>query len=807
MTSVLYCIGQEHNSWLVLLAGLLCASGSWVTARLFMRTIDTKGRQKLGWHFIAAIAAGATIWSTHFVAMLGYNAGVPIDFDAALTTVSLLIAVIGTAIGFSVATFGNSRAMPMLGGALVGLAISAMHYTGMIAYRVQGVVSWDQGYLAASVALAVVLSAAALHLGVRARRFRADLMALVLTLAVVGLHFTGMTAFHIEPLVIDASFSNPGAATSLAAVIGLVAVVIFAIGLVTYLIDATVRSDTMAQIKGERDYANAVIDSLPGVFYHYGPDGRLLRWNRNFEEITGYSAEELFQREPHEFFSGEDRQRIRETVEGLFEDGAAVIEADFQLKNKSLIPYRFSGVRFEYDGRQGFVGVGTDIAESRRAADRVRHLATHDSLTGLANRNAFYERLSDGLAPGPGGSIGLLFVDLDGFKLVNDTRGHRIGDILLRQVADRLAGICNGEDTFLCRLGGDEFAILHSGSDPHASVLLASAIVEQLSDPYEIDRQQHVRIGASVGIAFTPEHGQEGELLLSRADMALYNAKAAGRGQVRVFRPDMESAMQERVLLESLLRRALDSGEGLFVFYQPVIDIETREITAREALIRWFEPSRGWISPGEFVPIAEQSDLIEKICHFVIHQACSDAARWEDRARVAVNVSAGQLGKGTLSSMALSALAASGLKPDRLEVELTETALVENEQQTITDLRQLRAMGVRVALDDFGTGFSSLAHLRAFAFDKIKIDGSFVKDAIDRPDCAAVVRAIADLGQSLGVLTVAEGVETTAHLECVTALGCREVQGFLFGGAVPDARDRETVARLNASLAETALRA
>ena len=279
--------------------------------------------------------------------------------------------------------------------------------------------------------------------------------------------------------------------------------------------------------------------------------------------------------------------------------------------------------------------------------------------------------------------------------------------------------------------------------------------------------------------------------------MALYAAKDVGKDNARLFAPRMESRIQERVHLEAKLREALREQKGMFVFYQPIVSIETGEITAHEALVRWHDPDQGWISPAEFVPIAEQSGQADALGAFVLETACREAVSWEDGARVAVNISATQLGKGTLHDYVLEALVATGLSPNRLEIEVTETALLDGEHDVIGDLRRIRSLGVRVALDDFGTGYSSLAHLRAFPFDKIKIDGSFVRDAAKRPDCAAVVRAVADLGKRLGVTTVAEGVETQEQLDCLRAEGCTEVQGYLFGRPAPSRHDAPMVERID----------
>lgn len=446
------------------------------------------------------------------------------------------------------------------------------------------------------------------------------------------------------------------------------------------------------------------------------------------------------------------------------------------------------------------------VTQQVAAESRIRHLALFDTLTGLANRATFHEKLEESLA-GEANEIGLLFMDLDGFKIVNDSKGHRAGDILLKQVTRRLRSVCRDlESTVtIARLGGDEFAILTPHADPDAAGVLAGEIVDALATPFEIDHDRSVRIGASIGIALAPLHGRDAETLLSCADMALYAAKASGRGNFKIFSPLMEKRVQDRVRLETELRVALEESSGLFVFYQPIVSISTGRITAREALLRWHHPRRGWIPPSEFIPVAEDSGLIDELGLFVLDHACREAATWTDGARVAVNVSPGQLGKNTLAPGLLSVLFASGLPPDRLEVEVTESALLNNERDGIGELRRLHDMGIRVALDDFGTGFSSLSHLRAFPFDKIKIDGSFVRDAVERPDCAAVVRAVADVGQRLGVTTVAEGVETDAQYQRVKAEGCSEVQGFLFGRPAPSKADAPAVAALEGSMAQTSV--
>lgn len=434
------------------------------------------------------------------------------------------------------------------------------------------------------------------------------------------------------------------------------------------------------------------------------------------------------------------------------------------------------------------------VTKEVEAENHIRQLAHYDTLTGLANRNAFHERLTASLARADASSS-LLFIDLDGFKIINDTMGHLVGDELLKQVAARLITRCAAPGMTIGRLGGDEFAIIAEGMDIEGAKELAATVIDDLVMPYRLNDNKRLQIGASIGIASAPLHGMDAATLLSRADIALYAVKTSGKRAFRVFTLDMEARIQERMRLETELRAALQNRTGLFVFYQPIVDIRDGRVSTREALARWHHPRLGWIAPSDFIKVAEDSGLIDQLGLFVLERACREAASWDDGARVAVNVSAGQLGRGLLASSVLAALIGSGLPPDRLEIEVTESALLHDELDCIADLRQIRNMGVRVALDDFGTGFSSLAHLRTFPFDKIKIDGSFVQDAVKREDCAAVVKVIADLGKRLGVTIVAEGVETEAHLARAADEGCVEIQGYYFGRPAPSPQDAALIAK------------
>ncbi len=427
-----------------------------------------------------------------------------------------------------------------------------------------------------------------------------------------------------------------------------------------------------------------------------------------------------------------------------------------------------------------------DITERKRAEARLAFMAQHDGLTGLPNRNLLRQQMDEMLLHARRGAekIAVLVLGLDNFKAVNDTLGHCVGDNLLRSVARRLRSTLREEDT-LARLNSDEFAIVQRGlARPEEAVLLARRLLEAIGEPYLLDGHSVV-VGASIGIAMAPGDGDEFEQLLKHADMALSRAKNDSRGMFSFFEAGMDARAQTRRKLEIDLRDAVQR-DVLRPYYQPLVDLTSGRITGFEALVRWPHPERGMISPAEFIPVAEETGLINAIGALMLHRACADAALWPDEVRVAVNLSPLQFRAGNLLSLVMDALKRSGLPAERLELEITETLLLEKSSQVQAILHALRALGVRISMDDFGTGYSSLSYLRSFPFDKIKIDQSFVRDLGTNREAQAIVRAIISLGAGLGVTITAEGVETESELSCLRAEGCQEGQGFLFSHARPN---------------------
>jgi diguanylate cyclase (GGDEF)-like protein/PAS domain S-box-containing protein len=513
-------------------------------------------------------------------------------------------------------------------------------------------------------------------------------------------------------------------------------------------------------------------------------DERILGVNAAAVEHYGYSRAEFekrtirsiqaFESEPP--WAGErssDEQAAR-TWKHVRADGTLI---DLAIYSRHLI----------YGDRPAVLLALMDITERKRAEARLAFMAQHDVLTGLPNRNLLRQNIDEILLHTRRSSdkTAVLILGIDNFKAVNDTLGHGIGDKLLRAVAKRLRSTLREQDT-LARLNSDEFAIVQSGlSHPDDAVMLARRLLEAISDPYLFDEHSIV-IGASIGIAMAPGDGDETEKLLKNADMALSRAKNDSRGTFSFFEAGMDARAQNRRKIEADLRDAIQN-DVLRPYYQPLIEVSTGRITGFEALVRWPDPERGMISPAEFIPVAEETGLINALGGLMLRRACADAVLWPEDVCVAVNLSPLQFRAGNLLSIVMDALKQSGLPAERLELEITETLLLEKSAQVLATLHALRTLGVRISMDDFGTGYSSLSYLRSFPFDKIKIDQSFVRDLAANRDAQAIVRSIISVGVGLGVTITAEGVETEAELSWLRTEGCHEAQGFLFSQARPNA--------------------
>ncbi|MCX8102401.1 MAG: EAL domain-containing protein [Geminicoccaceae bacterium] len=485
-----------------------------------------------------------------------------------------------------------------------------------------------------------------------------------------------------------------------------------------------------------------------------------------------------------------DRQQRRRLVHDLRTTGAFSAEVELALPTgRTPVELRVDRIKGADAGVVGWVVIASDVSERRAAAERIRHLAHHDPLTGLPNRTLFGERLAEAVSHGleRGERVALMLVDLDRFKEVNDALGHPAGDALLCAAASRLRRLAP-PGALVARLGGDEFAILlRRAGESSAVAATARRIAAAMAEPFALDGRI-VRSGATIGIALTPEHACSPEGLLQHADLALYRAKAEGRGRMRLYDPEIGRALAEARELEADLHEALARDE-LRLVYQPRVAIASGEVVGAEALIRWHHPRRGLVAPASFVPLAEERGLIVAIGARVLDQAVAQAARWAARGgaplRVSVNLSPVQFREDDVAALVARVLARHRLPPDRLELEITEGVLLQHTREVVRTLERVRAMGVSVALDDFGTGYSSLSYLRRFRLDRLKLDRSFVCDLETDPSARSVARTVIELGHALAMSVTAEGIETQGQLATLAALGCDEAQGHLLARPGP----------------------
>lgn len=553
--------------------------------------------------------------------------------------------------------------------------------------------------------------------------------------------------------------------------------------------------ETEERVRRQYDRLQTAIATMPQGFFLIDADERLVVWNDSFLRMYGLGPDDVVVGTPIEAIMAHRRATgaCSATQEPpLFR--RAVVECRPLQRVEDYVDGRIVVITASPTADGGAAITHEDITAHRRVEAEVRHLARFDATTGLANRAFFRERIAEALEEREDAfQVALLHLDLDHFKTVNDGLGHSVGDRLLVAVAERIAACC-GEWETVGRLGGDEFAVLQTRLDqPIAANDLARRLNEAVALPYEVDGNRIV-VSASIGIAVAPDDSGDTDTLLCHADMALNRAKSEGRGLVRFFEPEMDARLQSRRTLELDLREALEQKQ-FELHYQPLVGAASGRTEAFEALLRWRHPTLGLVPPTEFVPIAEEIGLIGDIGAWVLREATRAAATWPKHIRVSVNISPVQIRTRVLTLDVLAAIGRSGLDPDRLELEITEGVLLGDTEATLDTLAQLRTFGVRFAMDDFGTGYSSLGYLRRFAFDKVKIDQSFVRDLGETSDAVAIVRAVTGLCSSLGITTTAEGVETEIQRDRLRQEGCDQFQGWLFGRPMPESEVHLHLAR------------
>jgi diguanylate cyclase len=775
---------SHHNQGLVVLSFLISIFASYTALDLTGRARGSRGLRRRLWLAGSSLAMGGGIWSMHFVAMVAFDLGMPITYDLRLTVLSFVVAVAVTSIGLgAVIRSHGSRVSLLAGGVFMGLGVASMHYTGMAAMRMDAHISYDPLLFIVSVVIAIVASVVALWLAFNLNSFWYKTAAAgVMGAAVCGMHFTAMAAAVYTPM-----HAAPAASTVVISpeLVGLATAgssfALLSLGLLCSLGSQyfTAQGAKAKLAESEERFRRLADATFEGILLQDG--GSILDANESLVAMLGRTSDEVIGHHLLTLFAPESHDVI---ANNMCVDAAAPYEATAVRKDGTELLVELHSKPMPYDGRHVHVVAVRDVTERKRSEERIQFLAHHDALTRLPNRVLFRDRLERALARAnrSGETLAVLSLDLDRFKEINDCLGHPTGDDLLVAVAERLSSCLREVDT-VARLGGDEFAIIQIGSrQPEGAATLARRVLDALAPPFDLG-EHHCTTGASIGIAITPDGGDDPDRLLKNSDIALYRAKAETRSGFVFFEEEMNAGLQTRRALEQTLRRALDFNE-FELHYQPQVDLETRATVGFEALLRWRHPDGHLVSPAEFVPVAEETGLILRLGAWVLRQACEQAVRWPGQPKIAVNLSPVQFKHGDLVALVADALAESGLEPGRLELEITESVILHDTDATLVTLQRLKALGVHIAMDDFGTGYSSLSHLRKFPFNRIKIDRSFIQDVVDNTGDAAIVRAVIDLGRSLGMSVTAEGVETEHQLEYLTAESCNQAQGYHLGRPV-----------------------
>jgi len=765
---VLSCLTTEHDFGLVIVAAVVCLLSMLTAFMLAAQIGEMRGQRRMRWLAALGFVSGGGIWATHFIAMLAYQPHLPTAYDLPRTALSIGVGVAASTAAWR-AFFAKGAIWRLAAPAIFAVGVAAMHKTGMTALQTTGRITYDGTMIAGSVAVGVVLSYAGFHWAEKRWRRVPLLPALGLVLAIVAIHFGSMAAVTIYPesgLTIDPSTIE---SETLALMIATLAAAILAVGLVTALAEARIARHAQHETDRLKSFSESALEALAILENDVIVDANTTFWGlAGYDPVRPPEGLELSALLPE--VPADAPQRL----------GPGFFNTHLCARDGERIDVEMAFRRGQLLGVDRDFVVLRDVSERTAAAARIAHLAAHDPLTGAANRLSLNHLLADALTRSTERApVALLCLDLDRFKAVNDVHGHATGDALLVEVTRRIRECMTGHEA-LARLGGDEFAIVQPGGDqPHRAASLAREILDALAAPMQVAGRS-IRTGASIGIAIHPDNAATVEELHTKADLALYRAKAQGRGTMRFFDAHMDEQLVRRLELQHDLQFALQRGE-LSLVYQPIACLVTGAIIGFEALLRWTHPEHGEIPPAEFIPLAEDGGMIVPIGEWVLRSACREAGRWRQPLKISVNLSPAQIAQSDITDLIATALSAAKLDPRRLDLEVTEGLLVGDPDGTLAALRRVKALGVGIAMDDFGTGYSSLAYFRAFPFDEVKIDRSFIEHLTTSRESLAIVRAVIGLGKGLGMSIIAEGVETEAQMRLLLAEGCDKIQGYLVG--------------------------
>ncbi|MFD1019585.1 EAL domain-containing protein [Thalassobacillus hwangdonensis] len=795
-------IGQ-YNYGFVVLSIIVAVIASYTCLKIVERLARAKDFRWLMWLFAGGITLGGGIWSMHFVAMLAYDMGMVVTYNADLLTLSILSAALASFLAFYLISKGlNLEIFRVTGAFLIATGIVSMHYVGMEAMEMGAEIVYDRWLVGASVVIALVASYVALRIfsafsdqsgrrisiSLKARWFAAGVMGA----AIAGMHYTGMASASFYPsgqgaMNMDA-YVEP---MTLAYAIVLISLVVTGIIVMLVHYDSTIEAQT-DELEWIDTMYRTIIETANDAIVTSDHKGRILSWNKAAERIFGYTADEVKGKSLEIIMPPEYREAHMNGMARFNETRQArvigrTVELDGLRKSGEVFPLELSLSAIEDGEDLYFTGLMRDISDRVKDQGRIEELVYKDELTKLPNRKMLHDHLVAALAHASElqKRVAVLFTDLDRFKQVNDVYGHRIGDEVLKLVTERIAG-CIGEKDMVARQSSDEFILVMTQTSFYEAGHMAERIIEALREPMVFDETE-LFMTPSIGISLYPEDGAVADDLIQHADTAMSQAKFNGGNQYQFFTNDLNDTIAKKMMLETGLRRAVEHEE-LEVFYQPKVEIERNEVTSFEALIRWNYPELGLVSPADFIPLAEETGLIIPIGEWMMEASCRQFQEWLDAGaeldRISVNISAVQFRQRDFPEVVERVLAKTGLAPRHLEIELTES-LVQNTALAIPVMHRLKQMGVKLSLDDFGTGYSSLSYLKEFPLDTLKIDRSFIQTIHQSSKDQAVVDMIIHMALKLDLNVIAEGVETEEQLEYLASTPCQHYQGYLCSPPVP----------------------